>query len=112
MVTSLDEMRLRRAGEARRKAVSEYGAALRTGKVRSVVDRLAKTCRATDADLTRTLAPFLGKNDKAEPREVAPNEDKPHRCPECHRVAACVWDAPPNRQRTSKRAHSERARLR
>ena len=64
MMTILDEMRLRRAGEARRKAVSEYGAARRTGKVRSVVDRLAKTCRATDADLTRSTRSWVRSSDK------------------------------------------------
>jgi hypothetical protein len=58
-ITRLDQLRLMRACEARRKAVSAYGDAMRAYASRPVIERIAAICRKTDADLSRALAPFV-----------------------------------------------------
>jgi hypothetical protein len=49
-------VRLRRAVEARRRSIEEYGDALRAGLP---VDDLAARCRETDAELTEATTPFM-----------------------------------------------------
>ena len=55
-MSDLHMARLKRAMEARRRSIEEFGWALRARKSTVVVDELARACRETDAELTAAMA--------------------------------------------------------
>lgn len=58
-MNDLHMARLKRAMEARRRSIEEFGWALRARKSAGVVNALARICRETDAELTAALAPYM-----------------------------------------------------